>query len=286
MSPSLAPVIVIGAGPIGLAAAAHLVSRGLEPLVLEAGAEVGAAVRAWGHVRMFSPWRYNTDPAAKALLDAEGWAAPDPDAYPTGAELMAQYLAPLAATAALRGRIRTGARVVGVARRDHGRLHQSEGRDAAPFIVTIAMADGAMEALHATAVIDCAGTWHAPNPGGAHGIPAPGEAAHPLGVAALILTGGKAAMVFAVLHGMGNGVLTIAKGTLPLAVFGPSGYGARQGLIGAPARLMLAASPFLFGLVLEGAGAQAALLLTSACSLVALTALLLLRQATPSLVAR
>lgn len=109
---------------------------------------------------------------------------------------------------------------------------------------------------------------------------------HPLGVAALILTGGKAAMVFAVLHGMGNGVLTIAKGTLPLAVFGPSGYGARQGLIGAPARLMLAASPFLFGLVLEGAGAQAALLLTTACSLVALTALLLLRQATPSVVAR
>lgn len=177
MSPSLAPVIVIGAGPVGLAAAAHLLSRGLEPLVLEAGAEVGAAVRAWGHVRMFSPWRYNTDPAATALLEAEGWAAPDPQAYPTGAELVAQYLAPLAATAALRGRIRTGARVMGVARRDHGRLHQSDGRDAAPFIVTIAMADGAMEALEAAAVMDCGGTWHAPNPAGAHGIPAPGEAA-------------------------------------------------------------------------------------------------------------
>lgn len=177
MSPSLARVIVIGAGPIGLAAAAHLVSRGLEPLVLEAGAEVGAAVRAWGHVRMFSPWRYNTDPAATALLEAEGWAAPDPHAYPTGAELVAQYLAPLAATAVLRGRIRTGARVVGVARRDHGRLHQSDGRDAAPFIVTIITPDGSMEALDATAVIDCGGTWHAPNPAGAHGIPAPGEAA-------------------------------------------------------------------------------------------------------------
>jgi len=178
MSITFPPVIVIGAGPVGLAAAAHLVSRGLEPLVLEEGLEIGAAVRAWGHVRMFSPWRYNTDAAAAALLQAEGWSAPDPEAYPTGAELVTQYLAPLAATAVLRTRIRTAARVVGVSRRDHGRLHESQGRDAAPFIVTIAMPDGSMEALDATAVIDCGGTWHAPNPAGAHGIPAPGEAAH------------------------------------------------------------------------------------------------------------
>ncbi|MFC7538253.1 FAD-dependent oxidoreductase [Siccirubricoccus deserti] len=105
MSMNTLPVAIIGAGPIGLAAAAQLLSRGLEPLVLEAGPEVGHAVRAWGHVRMFSPWRYNIDSAARTLLDAEGWVAPDADGYPTGAELVADYLAPLAASAALRGRI-------------------------------------------------------------------------------------------------------------------------------------------------------------------------------------
>jgi len=105
---------------------------------------------------------------------------------------------------------------------------------------------------------------------------------HPLRVAALAVFGGPAAAAFAVLHGMGNGVLTIAKGTLPLAVFGPGGYGARQGLLGAPARLLQAASPFLFGLVLERAGVQAALTLTTGCSLLALLALLLLRPVSPS----
>jgi len=177
MTSSNPPVAIIGGGPVGLAAAAHLLARGLEPLVLEAGADIGAAVRAWGHVRMFSPWRHNTDPAARALLEVEGWVAPAADTYPTGAELVARYLAPLAATAALRGRIRTDARVTGIARRDHGRLHESQGRDAAPFVLHVTTADGAMEAIEAAAVVDCAGTWQAPNPAGAHGMPAPGEAA-------------------------------------------------------------------------------------------------------------
>lgn len=171
------PVAIIGAGPVGLAAAAQLLARGLEPLVLEAGPTVGDAVRAWGHVRMFSPWRYNIDSAARALLEAAGWVAPDAEAYPTGAELVACYLAPLAATAALRDRIRTGARVVGVARRDHGRLRDGPGRDDASFMLTVVAPDGGMAAIEAAAVIDCAGTWQAPNPAGAHGLPAPGEAA-------------------------------------------------------------------------------------------------------------
>src|SRR6478735_6277525 len=86
MTASNLPIAIVGAGPVGLAAAAHLLAYGLEPLVLEAGSEVGAAVRAWGHVRMFSPWRYDIDAAARALLQAEGWVAPDADAHPTGAE--------------------------------------------------------------------------------------------------------------------------------------------------------------------------------------------------------
>ncbi|WP_431268000.1 FAD-dependent oxidoreductase [Dankookia sp. P2] len=175
MTEACLPVVVIGAGPVGLAAAAHLLARGLEPLVLEAGPGIGAAVRAWGHVRMFSPWRYNTDAATRALLEAEGWSAPDPEAYPTGAKLVRDYLAPLAATPALRGRIRTGTRVVGVARADHGRLHDGAGRDAAPFVLHVETCCG-IQAVRARAVIDCSGTWDAPNPAGAHGMPAPGEA--------------------------------------------------------------------------------------------------------------
>jgi hypothetical protein len=170
------PIAIIGAGPVGLAAAAQLIARGLEPLVFEAGAEIGHAVGAWRHVRMFSPWAFNTDAAARALLEAEGWVAPDPDAYPTGGDIVDRYLAPLADTVALRGRIRTGARVVGVARRDFGRLHNSEGRDTTPFVLHVETCCG-IQAIEARAVIDCSGTWHAPNPAGSHGMPAPGEAA-------------------------------------------------------------------------------------------------------------
>ena len=71
------PVAVIGAGPIGLAAAAHLLARGETPIVFEAGSGVGAAIREWGHVRLFSPWRYLVDREATALLEQNGWVMPD-----------------------------------------------------------------------------------------------------------------------------------------------------------------------------------------------------------------
>ncbi|MBU8543682.1 MULTISPECIES: FAD-dependent oxidoreductase [Roseomonadaceae] len=163
-------IAIIGAGPIGLAAAAQLRARGLRPLVLEAGPRIAQAVRDWGHVRMFSPWRYNIDTAAAELLAARGWVAPDPEAYPTGAELVERYLDPLAE--ALAGDIRTDARVTGVARRDLGRLRDGADRAAAPFILHLAED----EAMEAAAVIDCTGTWSSPNPAGAHGMPALGEA--------------------------------------------------------------------------------------------------------------
>ena len=70
-------VAVIGAGPVGLAAAAHLLERGLTPIVLEAGPDIGHSVRQWSHVRLFSPWQYNIDKASKRLLDAVGWNGPD-----------------------------------------------------------------------------------------------------------------------------------------------------------------------------------------------------------------
>ncbi|MGV9900159.1 FAD-dependent oxidoreductase, partial [Streptomyces tendae] len=79
------PVVVIGAGPVGLAAAAHLVERGIEPLVLEAGHSAATAVREWAHVRLFSTWAEVTDPAAEKLLAPTGWVRPEGATYPTGA---------------------------------------------------------------------------------------------------------------------------------------------------------------------------------------------------------
>ena len=99
---------------------------------------------------------------------------------------------------------------------------------------------------------------------------------HPLGAAFLGALGGPAASVFALLHGAGNGLLTISRGTLPLALFGPTGYGLRTGIIVAPARVMTAAAPLLFGLLLDAMGTEA-LVVSAGLSLAALGALTLLR---------
>src|SRR5689334_10650165 len=113
------PVAVIGAGPVGLAAAAHLVTRGFRPLVLEKGQSVGAALLEWGHVRVFSPWRYNMDEAARNLLERTAWKAPDPDGLPTGAEIVRDYLTPLAATPEIASNLKLGATVTAVTRQGH-----------------------------------------------------------------------------------------------------------------------------------------------------------------------
>lgn len=101
--------------------------------------------------------------------------------------------------------------------------------------------------------------------------------AHPLGALLLVTLGGPAAVVFTALHGAGNGILTIAKGTLPLALFGPAGYGMRQGWLMAPARVAQAFAPLLFGLLLDRAGAPA-ILLTGALGLTAALALWALKR--------
>ena len=165
------PVVVIGAGPQGLAAAAHLLERGLEPLVLEAGDGPASAVAEWGHVRLFSPWPELVDRAAARLLAPGGWAAPG-QGYPTGAEWIAGYLRPLAE--ALGGRVLYGTRVTGVSRKGRGRLVDA-GRGDQPFTVHIAGQGGNEGRLDARAVIDASGTWRQPNPAGADGLPALGE---------------------------------------------------------------------------------------------------------------
>ncbi|MBQ1028380.1 NAD(P)-binding domain-containing protein, partial [Micromonospora sp. C95] len=164
------PVAVIGAGPVGLAAAAHLHERALPYTVLEAGDGAGAAVAQWAHVRVFSPWRYNIDPAARRLLDEAGWVAPDPDALPTGADLVENYLQPLANLPQLKPHLRYGTRVAAISRLGYDRL-RTTGRESAPFLLRLT--DG--REILARAVIDASGTWHTPNVLGASGLPALGE---------------------------------------------------------------------------------------------------------------
>ncbi len=167
------PVAVIGAGPVGLAAAAHLLARGIEPVVLEAGDRVGASVRAWGHVRVFSPWEFDVDPTAAELLEAHGWTAPDPGGHPTGAEIVDRYLEPLASVPAIARGLHLGARVVAVAKLGVDKLKDA-GRGEAPFELVVDVR-GVERRILARAVIDASGTWTRPNPLGAGGLPALGE---------------------------------------------------------------------------------------------------------------
>jgi len=167
-------VAIIGAGPVGLAAAAHVLERGLRPIVLEAGHNVGHSVRQWGHVQLFSPWEYNIDRAAARLLASTGWNSPEPGAYPTGAELVERYLEPLAAKTALADHIQTSSRVTGISRTGFDKL-KTKGRESAPFELRYQNGQGP-KVVKADAVIDASGTWHSPNPAGANGLAAIGEA--------------------------------------------------------------------------------------------------------------
>lgn len=165
------PVAVIGAGPIGLSAAAHLATRGLDFVVFEAGEQVAASVREWAHVRLFSPWRFNTDPAARALLEPTGWVPPPAETLPTGGELIDAYLAPLAAHPAIAPHLRLSSSVSAIARQGFDRV-RTAGRDTSPFVIRLADS----RELLASAIIDASGTWRTPNPLGGNGIAAHGEA--------------------------------------------------------------------------------------------------------------
>ncbi|MEU9984317.1 NAD(P)-binding domain-containing protein [Streptomyces sp. NPDC050856] len=168
------PVVVIGAGPVGLAAAAHLVERGIEPLVLESAPVAARSVREWSHVRLFSPWSEIVDPAAEKLLAPTGWARPDDTAYPTGGDWAERYLQPLAD--ALGDRVRYRTTVTGVARAGRDRVVDAD-RDRQPFTLNVTAPDGTEARVTAGAVIDATGTWATPGPLGGNGLPALGERA-------------------------------------------------------------------------------------------------------------
>lgn len=166
-------VAIIGAGPVGLAAAAHALDRDLKPVVLEAAPEIGYAVRQWGHVRLFSPWEYNIDRAAQRRLAKAGWNSPDPQFYPTGNELVEQYLEPLANT--LKDYVQTSSRVTAISRVGFNKV-KTKGREKAPFEIHYQNGSGT-KIVHADAVIDASGTWSSPNAAGANGLSAVGETA-------------------------------------------------------------------------------------------------------------
>jgi hypothetical protein len=171
------PVAIIGAGPVGLAAAAHLIERGETPVIFETGAEVASSIRQWAHVRMFSPWQYTVDSASVRLLERHGWQMPPQDALPTGGDLIDLYLHPFAELPEVQPHLHLNARVIGVSRRNTDKLKDA-GRTQAPFVLHIAYADGHEARIEARAVIDASGTWRQPNPLGADGFAATGERQH------------------------------------------------------------------------------------------------------------
>lgn len=170
------PVAIIGAGPVGLAAAVHLLARGITPLILEAGPKVGASIEEWAHVKMFSPWQFNVDKEAAKLLLADGWTPPPEHEYPTGRELLDRFVRPLADLERIKRHLQLNTRVLAVTRVGQD-VMKTQGRSAAPFLLRVAGPEGEQDVL-ASAVIDASGTYLTPNWMGAHGIPALGEIEH------------------------------------------------------------------------------------------------------------
>ncbi|WP_289098153.1 NAD(P)-binding domain-containing protein [Pseudoalteromonas shioyasakiensis] len=170
-------VVVIGAGPIGIAAAAHAKNNGLTPLVLEKGNSVGSAINEWGHVRLFTKWSYVVDKEVDKILNNQGWEKPCFDEIPTGKELLDSYLIPAAKSAELSQHISYNAEVIAIAKEGHSK-HTTQDRDKMNFVIHYRDAEQDVHIVTAKAVIDASGTWSSPNPIGRDGLPVPGEIKH------------------------------------------------------------------------------------------------------------
>lgn len=173
-NPDNTTVAIIGAGPVGLAAAAHLLERGLQPLILEKGHSAGHAMLAWGHVKVFTPWKYITDKAVVSLLKKKDWQHPAEEHLPTAREIVEEYLAPAATETPIKDAIRYDAEVVSVSKLGLSKS-SSTGREEAPYTIHYKTASGEQHVALAQAVIDASGTWYSPNPMGTDGLPVAGE---------------------------------------------------------------------------------------------------------------
>ncbi len=167
------PVAIIGAGPTGLAAAAHLAKRTQPFLLFEAGNSVAANILSWKHIRIFSPWRYNIDKAARLLLQQTGWESPDDEGLPTGAELYDRYFKPLADLPSITPHIHLNSSVISVGRKNTDKMKTRE-REAQPYVVQVLQGEHVKQ-YEAKAIIDASGTWNSPNPIGSGGTYAIGE---------------------------------------------------------------------------------------------------------------
>jgi thioredoxin reductase len=167
------PVAVLGAGPVGLAAAAQLEVRGIPFLLFEAGPTVASNILSWRHIRVFSPWKYNIDKAARQLLNESGWHNPDDEALPTGGELYDQYFQPLYELPFIKSNTFLNAKVLSIGRKNVDKMKTS-GREKLPFVIQV-LQEGEVQYYEAQAVIDATGTWNSPNPIGSGGVYAVGE---------------------------------------------------------------------------------------------------------------
>ncbi len=169
------PIAIIGSGPIGLAAAAHLSLRSQQFRLFEKAPVVAANLRDWGHVRLFSVWEQCIDEAAVTLLERNGWMSPPANRLPLGRDLVENYLEPLAATPQLAPFIETNTTVIGISRHGLDRM-TARAREMRPFVLMIRDAAGNISEVLARAVIDTSGTWQNANPLGANGWSIEGEA--------------------------------------------------------------------------------------------------------------
>jgi thioredoxin reductase len=167
------PIAIIGGGPVGLAAAANLSERNIPFIIFESGSTVGSNMLDWGHVRMFTPWKYTIDKSAERLLIRHGWIKPNEDVYPTGKDMVEKYLIPLANLPQIKSRIQLSTRVTSISKKGIDKM-KTRGRDDVPFVVHISQG-GETGSIEAAGIIDASGTWKNPSPMGSNGLSAIGE---------------------------------------------------------------------------------------------------------------
>jgi thioredoxin reductase len=167
------PVAIIGAGPVGLAAAAHLIKQNIPFFIFEAGSEVGHSIASWEHVKVFSPWKYNIDKAAKELLEQTRWEHPNENDVHTGREFIDLYLKPLSRLSQFKNSLHTNSRVVAIGKKGMDKMKDAD-RESASFVVRVKQGEN-IRNFEVRAVIDASGTWLSPNPVGSGGMHAIGE---------------------------------------------------------------------------------------------------------------